>query len=79
MKMLENEKALHVTDLLGRSFLIELKSGERLHFKTESCEFDELIGFDSEMNRRALLVSDINTASRKGKVYTKLVIDMIVL
>ena len=70
---------LHVLDLLGRSYVIELKSGERLHFISQACEFDELTGYDEEMNRRALLVTDINTASRKGKVYDKFIMDMIAI
>ena len=78
MKMMM-ESALHVTDLLGRSFLLELKSGEQLHFRAISLEFDELIGLDDEMMCRTLLVSDINTASRKEKVYSKLIVDMIAL
>lgn len=78
MKMLK-ENTLHITDLLGRSYLLELKSGERVHFITQSCEFDELIGLDNEMMRRTLLVTDINTASRKGKAYTKIIVDMVAI
>ena len=68
---------LNATDLLGRSFLLELKTGERLHFICQTCEFDELTGYDEEMNRRRLFISDINTAARKGKVYSKLIVDIV--
>lgn len=70
-------EALHITSLLGRSFMLELKDGERLHFISQACEFDELTGFDEEMNRRRLLITDISTASRKGKVYKKFIMDIV--
>ena len=70
-------ESIHVVELLGRSYVLELKSGERLHFKCQACEFDELTGFDEEMNRRQLLITDISTARRNGKAYGKFIIDMI--
>ena len=68
---------MKAVDMLGRSYVLELQTGERLHFKCQACEFDELTGFDEEMNRRRLHVSDIITARRKGKVYGKITIDVI--
>ena len=60
---------IHALDMLGRSYMLELKNGERLHFIGQACEFDELFGFDEEMNRRTLHVNDIITARRNGKEY----------
>lgn len=74
---IEDQKAIHVVDLLGRSYMLELKSGERLHFFGQACEFDELTGYDEEMNRRRLLITDISTARRQGKVYGKFIMDMV--
>lgn len=71
---MEKLKAL---DMMGRSYALELQNGEQLHFKCQACYFDELTGFDQEMNRRRLHVSDIITARRKGKVYGKVIIDLI--
>ena len=71
--------AIHAVELLGRSYVIELKSGERLHFISQACEFDELTGYDEEMNRRQLLITDISTARRNGKVYNKFIMDMVAI
>ena len=71
--------AIHTVELLGRSYVIELKSGERLHFISQACEFDELLGYDEEMNRRRLLITDISTARRNGKVYDKFIMDMVAI
>ena len=70
-------EGLRATDLLGRSYVLELKTGERLHFYCQTCYFDELTGYDEEMNRRRLFISDISTAARKGKVYSKLIVDIV--
>ena len=71
-----NQEAIHALDLLGRSYVIELRNGERFHFKCQACEFDELTGLDEEMNRRRLLTSDISTARRNGIEY-KFIMDSI--
>ena len=68
---------IRAIDMLGRSYALELQTGERLHFFSQACEFDELTGYDEKMNRRRLYVSDIITARRKGKVYGKVIIDLV--
>ena len=68
---------IHALDMLGRSYMLELKDGERLHFISQTCEFDELTGFDEEMNRRTLHVTDIITARRKGKEYGIIIMDKV--
>ena len=71
--------AIHALDMLGRSYMIELVNGERLHFIGQACEFDELFGFDEEMNHRRLLISDISTARRNGKEYGRIIMDMVAI
>lgn len=72
-------EAIHALDMLGRSYMLELKNGERLHFISQACKFDELTGFDEEMNRRTLHVFDIITARRNGKEYGKIIMDMVAI
>ena len=72
-------ETIHALDLLGRSYMLELKDGERLHFICQTCEFDELTGYDEEMNRRTLHVLDIITARRNGKEYGKIIMDMVAI
>ena len=72
-------ETIHALDMLGRSYMLELKDGERLHFICQTCEFDELTGYDQEMNRRTLHVNDIIIAKRKGKEYRKIIMDRIAI